>query len=61
MYYPGSSRLTTHYPARNAIHLTYRVNANVNGTNYTGWWADATYDRIRLNNSITAKSAITAE
>ena len=65
VYYSGSSRLTTHYPAGNAIHLTYRVNANVNGTNYTGWWADAnydsnTYDRIRLNNSITAKSAVTA-
>ena len=53
-YYSGASRITTHYAAGNAIHLTYRVNANVNGTNYTGWWADAnynsnTYDRIVLN------------
>ena len=43
-YYSGATRLTTHYAAGNAIHLTYRVNANVNGTNYTGWWADANYD-----------------
>lgn len=64
-YYSGANRLTTHYAAGNAIHLTYRINANVNGTNYTGWWADAnydsnTYDRIRFNNSVTAKSAITS-
>ena len=64
-YYSGASRITTHYAAGNAIHLTYRVNANVNGTSYTGWWADAnynsnTYDRIVLNSSIVAKSAITA-
>ncbi len=43
-YYSGASRITTHYAAGNAIHLTYRVNANVNGTNYTGWWADANYN-----------------
>ena len=64
-YYSGSSRITTHYAAGNAIHLTYRVNANVNGTNYTGWWADAnwntdTTDRMRMYNSILAASAITA-
>ena len=43
-YYGGTSRLTTHYGAGNIIKLTYRVNANVNGTAYTGWWADANYD-----------------
>ena len=66
-YYSGATRITTHYAAGNAIHLTYRVNANVNGSYYTGWWADAnyntnsdTYDRIRFNNSIKAKTAITA-
>ena len=64
-YYSGASRITTHYAAGNAIHLTYRVNANVNGTNYTGWWADAnwntdTTDRMRMYNSILAASAITA-
>ena len=65
LYYSGATRLSTHYSAGNAIHLTYRVDANINGSNYTGWWADAnynsnTYDRIQLNNAITAKSAITA-
>ena len=64
-YYSGSTRITTHYPAGNAIHLTYRVNANVNGTSYTGWWADAnwnsdTTDRVKMYNSIIAASAITA-
>ena len=65
VYYSGTTRLSTHYGAGNAIRLIYRVNANINGSSYTGWWADAnydsnTYDRIRLNNSITAKSAVTA-
>jgi len=64
-YYSGSTRISTHYPAGNAIHLTYRVNANVSGTNYTGWWADAnwnsdTTDRIKMYNSIIAASAITS-
>ena len=64
-YYSGATRLSTHYAAGNAIHLTYRVNANVNGTSYTGWWADANYDsnyydRIRFNNVIKAKVAISA-
>lgn len=66
-YYSGTTRLTTHYAAGNVIHLTYRKNAVISGnaTTYTGWWADAnydtnSYDRIRLNNAITAKSAITA-
>ena len=43
-YYSGAARLTTHYGAGNIIKLTYRINANVNGTAYTGWWADADYD-----------------
>lgn len=66
-YYSGSTRITTHYKAGNVIHLTYRKNAIISGgtTTYTGWWADAnydtnTYDRIRMNNSINAKTAITA-
>jgi len=65
VYYSGASRLTTHYSAGNAIHLTYRVNANVNGSSYTGWWADANYnsnyyDRMMLANAIKAKTAISA-
>lgn len=65
-YYGGTTRLTTHYAAGNAIHLTYRVNVTIGTTTIAkGWWADAnydsnTYDRIRLNNSITAKSAISS-
>ena len=40
-YYGGTSRLTTHYSANNAIHLTYRT--NISGI-AQGWWADANYD-----------------
>ena len=65
MYYSGATRLSTHYAAGNAIHLTYRVNANINGSSYTGWWADANYnsnyyDRMMLANAIKAKTAISA-
>ena len=66
-YYGGSSRLTTHYGAGNCIRLIYRVNANVNGTQYTGWFGDAnyysdsnTYDRVKFGNVIKVKSTITA-
>ena len=66
VYYKGSTVATTHFTAGTVIHLTYRVNANVSGTAYTGWWADASYDsgntynRIRFENAILAKSAISA-
>lgn len=43
-YYNGTSRLTTHYGAGNLVHLTYRSNVNIGGTNYTGWWSNANYD-----------------
>ena len=66
VYYKGTTVATTHFTAGTVIHLTYRVNANVNGTAHTGWWADASYDsgntynRIRFENAIFAKSAISA-
>lgn len=65
-YYSGTSRLTTHYSAGNAIRLTYRKNVTIGSTTIThGWWGDANYnsdttDRIRFSNNITAKTAITA-
>ena len=68
-YYGGTSRLTTHYPAGNVIHFTYKKDISINGssTKYTGWWADAnydsgnTYDRTRYSKSIKAGStSITA-
>lgn len=66
-YYSGTTRLTTHYGAGNAIRLIYRKNVSINGSStlYTGWWGDANYDsnnydRVRWNNNIKAKSAITA-
>lgn len=65
-YYGGTTRLTTHYAAGNAIHLTYRKNVTIGTTAIAqGWWGDANYDsnnydRIRLNNAIKAKNAISA-
>lgn len=65
VYYKGATRATTHFSAGTVIHLTYRVNADVAGTTYTGWWADASYDsgntynRIRFENAVKAKVAIT--
>ena len=41
IYYGGTTRLTTHYGANNAIHLTYRT--GVSSSIPAGWWADGTY------------------
>lgn len=65
VYYGGITRLTTHYPAGSAIRLIYRSNASINGSTYTGWWADANYDsnsvdRQRYQSAIKAKSAISS-
>lgn len=68
VYYQGTTRMTTHYPAGSVIHLTYRKNVSIAGstTKYTGWWGDAnytgsdTYDRIRYNSAITAVTAISS-
>lgn len=61
-YYGGTSRLTTHYGAGNAIRLVYREDAKIGGeaatSQYTGWFADANYvdgnntDRLRFQNNI---------
>ena len=68
-YYSGSTRITTHYPAGNVIHLTYKKNMSIAGSStvYTGWWADAnyntntdTYDRIKYSAAIKASSNISA-
>jgi len=65
VYYSGTTRLTTHYPAGNAIRLIYKVDAPIGEAYYTGWWADAnydsgnTYDRIKLGNSVVCKENFT--
>lgn len=43
-YYGSTTRLTTHYGAGNCIRLVYRVNADIAGVQYTGWFCDANYD-----------------
>lgn len=67
LYYGGTTRINTHYPAGSVIHLTYRTNVTIGTTTIAeGWWADAnydsgnTYDRIRFNQSIKATLAVTA-
>ena len=65
VYYSGTTRLTTHYGAGNAIRLIYKVDAPIGEAYYTGWWADAnydsgnTYDRIKLGNSVVCKENFT--
>lgn len=60
-YISGSDRLTTQIVAGNAVRLTYRVNANINGSSYTGWWADGdSNDRVRYLQEVLAKSTINA-
>ena len=65
-YYSGSTRLNTHMVAGNAVRLTYRVNADVAGVEYTGWWADGqyvdgnTHDRVQYNPLVLAKANIDA-
>ena len=65
-FYGGVIRLTNHYAAGNAIHLTYRENVTIGSVTVAkGWWADANYDtnyydRTRYNSNIKAAAAITA-
>lgn len=62
-YYGGTYRLTTHYSAGTIILLTYVINQSINGTLYTGWWAQAdyysnNYDRMLWNSAVTAGATI---
>lgn len=60
VYYGGTTRLTTHYPAGSIIKMTYRNSVVIGGTTYQGWWCDAnydsgnTYDRIKYSQPIHA-------
>ena len=65
-YYSGTTRLSNHYAAGNAIRLTYRENVTIGKTTIArGWWADAnydtntnTYDRTKYGAAVLAKIAI---
>ena len=47
-YWRSNERQTSHFSAGSSIRYVYRVNAKVGGegttAQYTGWWADASYD-----------------
>lgn len=65
VYINATTRCTTHIAAGNMVQMVYRENVAIGTGTYTGWWIsralnDNNYDRIRFNNSITAKTAITA-
>lgn len=60
-YYGGSTRLTTHYSANNAIRFVYRENVKINNTTLSGWWADADYiDGNTYTSAYCATGAATA-
>lgn len=53
-YYSGSTRLSTHYPAGNALHMVYREHGLIAGADQgAGWWVHADYD---TNYSIAASA-----
>ena len=64
-YVRGTTRLTTHYPAGSYINMTYLEGALINGTAYTGWWAQTYYAdgtesyTVRWNTPVRAGSEIT--
>ncbi len=65
VYINATTRCTTHIAAGNMVQMVYRVGVAIGTATYTGWWIsralnDNTYDRIRFNNAIKAKTAITA-
>jgi len=65
VYINATTRCTTHIAAGNMVQMVYRVGVTIGTATYTGWWIsralnDNTYDRIRFNNAIKAKTAITA-
>lgn len=65
VYINATTRCSTHIAAGNMVQLVYRENVTIGTAAYTGWWIgralnDNTYDRIRFNNVIKAKTAISA-
>lgn len=41
IYHSGTTRVSTQFLAGSIIRLVYLVNANVGGTNTTGWWVES--------------------
>ena len=65
VYINATTRCTTHIAAGNMVQMVYRSNVTIGTATYTGWWIsralnDNTYDRIRFNNAVKAKTAISA-
>jgi len=65
VYINSTTRCTTHIAAGNMVQMVYRVSVTIGTATYTGWWIsralnDNTYDRIRFNNAVKAKTAISA-
>ena len=65
VYISSTTRCTTHIAAGNMVQMVYRSNVTIGTATYTGWWIsrtlnDNTYDRIRFNTAVKAKTAISA-
>ena len=65
VYISSTTHCTTHIAAGNMVQMVYRSNVTIGTATYTGWWIsrtlnDNTYDRIRFNNAVKAKTAISA-
>ena len=65
VYISSTTRCTTHIAAGNMVQMVYRSNVTIGSSTYTGWWIsrtlnDNTYDSIRFNNAVKAKTAISA-
>lgn len=68
VYINGTTRCTNQITAGNMITMTYRVNAQINGSAYTGWWimrnqdtiTDNYYDRIQYKAAVSSAEVISA-
>lgn len=60
IYFRGTTRLTTQYPAGSLILLTYLENAIISGAKYSGWWCSADYYVANTDTKNTAGATNTS-
>lgn len=60
IYFRGTTRLTTQYPAGSLLLLTYLENAVIAGSTYTGWWCCADYYVANTDTKNTAGATNTS-
>lgn len=60
IYFRGTTRLATQYPAGSLILLTYLENATISGAKYSGWWCSADYYVANTDTKNTAGATNTS-